>query len=85
MADPIMHQEDAYVVLEADQAEQFLTAQELQTKLEELLSSKDIEIPRELSKFSSLSEKAAYLRDNYYELDTGENQFLQWYVVRLEK
>ena len=85
MADPIMHQEDGYVVLEADQSEQFLTPQQLQTKLEDLLASDDVEIPRELNKFDSLAEKASYLRDNYYELDIGENKFLQWYVVRLEK
>lgn len=85
MADPIMHQEDGYVVLEADRPEQFMTAAELQLKLEKLLSSSDIEIPRELTKFDSMSEKASYLRDNYFELDIGENKFLQWYVVRLEK
>lgn len=85
MADPIMYQEDAYIVLEADQPEQFMSAIELQAKLENLLSSSPIEIPRELTKFSSVSEQANYLRENYFELDVGDNKFLQWYVVRLEK
>ena len=85
MADPIMYQEDGYVVLEADRPEQFMTAQELQTKLERLLASSEVEIPRELAKFDSVTEQASYLRDNYFELDIGENKFLQWYVVRLEK
>ncbi len=85
MADPIMYQEDAYIVLEADQPEQFMSAIELQTKLENLLSTDTIEIPRELTKLSSLSEQANYLRENYFELDVGDNKFLQWYVVRLEK
>lgn len=85
MADPIMYQEDAYVVLEADREEQFMTAEELQQKLEKLLASSQIEIPRELTKFDSISDRASYLRDNYFELDIGENKFLQWYVVRLEK
>lgn len=85
MADPIMHQEDGYVVLESDQSEQFLSGEQLQLKLEKLLTSNDVEIPRELNKFDSLAEKASYLRDNYFELDIGENKFLQWYVVRLEK
>lgn len=84
MADPIMYQEDGYIVLEADLPEQFMTAQELQLKLEQLLASSS-EIPRELNKFTSLSEQANYLRNNYFELDIGENKFLQWYVVRLEK
>jgi len=85
MVDPIMYQEDAYIVLEADQPEQFMSVIELQIKLENLLSSSNIEIPRELTKFSSLSEQANYLRENYFELDVGDNKFLQWYVVRLEK
>ena len=85
MPDPIMYQEDGYIVLEADTPEQFMTKIELQTKLENLLTSSEIEIPRELTKFDSIAEKASYLRDNYFELDIGENKFLQWYVVRLEK
>ncbi len=85
MVDPIMYQEDAYIVLEADQPEQFMSDVELQTKLENLLSTSTIEIPRELTKFSSLAEQASYLRENYFELDVGDNKFLQWYVVRLEK
>ena len=85
MADPIMYQEDAYVVLEADREEQFMTAEELQQKLEKLLASSRVEVPRELTKFDSISDRASYLRDNYFELDIGENKFLQWYVVRLEK
>ena len=85
MADPIMYQEDAYVVLEADREEQFMSAEELQQKLEQLLASSEVEIPRELTKFDSISDRASYLRDNYFELDIGENKFLQWYVVRLNK
>lgn len=85
MADPIMYQEDGYIVLEADRPEQFMTAEELQQKLEKLLASSEIDIPRELTKFDSISDRASYLRENYFELDIGENKFLQWYVVRLEK
>ena len=85
MADPIMYQEDGYIVLEADRPEQFMSVEELQHKLEQLLASSEIEIPRELTKFDSISDRASYLRDNYFELDIGENKFLQWYVVRLEK
>jgi hypothetical protein len=85
MPDSIMYQEEGYIVLEADREEQFMTAEELQIKLGQLLSSNEIEIPRELTKFTSITEQASYLRDNYFELDIGENKFLQWYVVRLEK
>ena len=85
MSDSIMYQEDGYVVLEADQPEQFMSSEELQAKLEKLLASDEVEIPRELTKFETVSEQAESLRSNYYELDIGENKFLQWYVVRREK
>lgn len=85
MSNSIMYQEDGYVVLEADRPEQFMTPEELQAKLEQLFTSGGIEIPRELTKFDSISEQVEHLRNNYYELDIGDNKFLQWYVVRLEK
>lgn len=85
MPDPIMYEEDGYIVLEADCEEQFMTAEELQIKLEKILSLGEIDIPRELNKFASVNEQANYLKNNYFELDIGENKFLQWYVVRLEK
>lgn len=85
MPDSIMYQEDGFVVLETDQAEQFLTPDELLNKLLAILESDPHHLPRELEKFPSLVEKAKHLRDNYCELDVGEGQYLQWYVVRLEK
>ena len=85
MADSIMYQEDGYVVLEADNPEQFMTPEELQKKLKNVLLSGQVAIPRELTKFESIEEKAKHLMENYFELDVGEDKFLQWYVVRLEK
>ncbi len=85
MADSIMYQEDGYVVLEADNPEEFMTPEELQDKLKNILGSGKVTIPRELTKFASMEEKAKYLMENYFELDVGEDNFLQWYVVRLEK
>jgi hypothetical protein len=85
MPDSIMYNEDAFVVLESDRSEVFMTAQELKDKLQQLLRSKSIEIPRELSKFDSVEQQAQHLIDSYFELDIGEGKYLQWYVVRLEK
>ena len=85
MPDPIMYQEDAYVVLESDKEEEFMSAEELKTKLQTLLQSKEVDIPRELDRFDSTEEQAQHLLDNYFELDIGEGKYLQWYVVRLEK
>jgi hypothetical protein len=85
MSSSLMYQEEMFVVLEADQEEQFLTPEELFDKLKIVLQNYPEELPRELQKFSNLEEKATYLRDNFCELDIGKNGYLQWYVVRLEK
>ncbi len=85
MPDPRLYESDTFVLLEPDQAEQFLTRTELLTKLEEILSQRQDDLPRDLQRFSSLSEQAEYLLDTSCELDMGPGAFLQWYVVRLEK
>lgn len=85
MPDPIMYQEDGYVVLESDQPEQFMNAAELKTKLANLLQQEDVIIPREVEQLESPELQAQHLLDNYFELDISADQYLQWYVVRLEK
>ncbi len=85
MADSIMYQEDGYVVLEADNPEQFMTPEELQSKLQNILRSGQVTIPREVTKFEAIEDQAKHLMENYFELDVGEDNFLQWYVVRWEK
>jgi Protein CHLORORESPIRATORY REDUCTION 7 len=85
MPDPIMYQEDGYVVLESDQPEQFMTVEELKAKLTNLLLLEEVIIPRELEQFNTVESQAQHLLDNYFELDIGVDKYLQWYVVRLEK
>lgn len=85
MPDPIMYQEDGYVVLESDQPEQFMNSSELKTKLAHLLQQPEVIIPRELEQFESPELQAQHLLDNYFELDISADHYLQWYVVRLEK
>ena len=85
MPDSMMYQEDAFVLLESDQPEQFLTQEELLEKLKQVLSTLETALPKELEKFSSLTEQAEYLKNNFCELDTGPGRYLQWYAVRLEK
>ena len=85
MPDSIMFQEDAFVVLETNQPEQFLTPAELLEKLKALLATRQDELPRDLQRFTSVEEQAQYLMATSCELDVGSGQYLQWYVVRLEK
>ncbi|MCA1993822.1 MAG: chlororespiratory reduction protein 7 [Coleofasciculus sp. S288] len=85
MRDSIMFQEDAYVVLEPNQPEQLLTPDELVEKLKAILSQRQDDLPRDLQKFTSVEEQAKYLMETSCELDVGPGNYLQWYVVRLEK
>ncbi|NET55831.1 MAG: chlororespiratory reduction protein 7 [Symploca sp. SIO2E6] len=85
MPDQIMFQEDAYVVLETNQPEVFLTAAELLEKLKVILAAQQEDLPRELQHLTSVEEQAQYLMENSCELDTEPGEYLQWYVVRLEK
>lgn len=85
MPDSIMFQEDAFVVLETNQPEQILTPEELLTKLKAILATRQDDLPRDLQKFADLEAQAKYLMDTSCELDMEPGEYLQWYVVRLEK
>jgi len=85
MPDSIMFQEDAFVVLESNQPEQFMTPTQLLEKLKVILATRQDDLPRDLQKFTSVEEQAQYLLDTSCELDVGPGDYLQWYVVRLEK
>ncbi len=86
MPDPLMYQQDDFVVLETNQPEQFLTASELLEKLKKVLQQLNFQdLPRDLRSFDSVEAQAKYLLDTSCELDVGVGQYLQWYAVRLEK
>ena len=85
MPDPLMYQQDAFVVLEPNKPEEFLTAVELLEKLQKILTQRQDNLPRELQKFASVEAQAQHLLDTSCELDVGPGQYLQWYAVRLEK
>lgn len=85
MPDSIMFSEDAYVLLEPNQPEQFLTPVELLERLKAVLATRQDDLPRDLQKFSDLEVQAKYLMETSCELDVEPGQYLQWYVVRLEK
>ncbi|MBA3921289.1 MAG: chlororespiratory reduction protein 7 [Nostocaceae cyanobacterium] len=86
MPNPLMYQQDNFVVLETNQSEQILTAPELLSKLKTVLEQiKAADLPRDVQKFTSIEAQAQYLLDSSCELDLGPGQYLQWYAVRLEK
>ena len=85
MPDSLMYQEDHFVVLETNQPEQILTAEELAQKLRSLLATHQDELPRELQQFTSVEQQVTYLINTTCEFDLAPGQYLQWYAVRLEK
>lgn len=85
MPDPMMFKQDAFVVLETNQPEQFLTPAALLEKLKSILATRQDDLPRDLQKFTDLEAQAQYLLDTSCELDVGPGEYLQWYAVRLEK
>ena len=85
MPDAIMFQEDAYMVLEPDQEEQFMTPEELLLKLENILENCQADLPRDLQRFPTVPEQAKYLMNTSCEFDVAPGHYLQWYIVRLEK
>ena len=85
MVDPIMYQEDGFVILETDQPEKFLTKEELLAKLIDILQHKQDDLPRDLQKFNSIEAQAKYLMETSCEFDIAPGEYLEWYVVRLDK
>ena len=85
MVDPIMYQEDGFVILEPDQPEKFLTKEELLAKLIGILQHKQDDLPRDLQKFNSIEAQAKYLMETSCEFDIAPGEYLEWYVVRLDK
>ena len=85
MVDPIMYQEDGFVILEPDQPEKFLTKEELLAKLIDILQHKQDDLPRDLQKFNSIEAQAKHLMETSCELDIAPGEYLEWYVVRFDK
>lgn len=85
MSSSLMYNNDAFVVLQPNQPEQFLSAEELLEKLKAILATRQDRLPRDLERFTSIADQAQHLLDTACDLDLGPGQFLQWYAVRLEK
>lgn len=85
MVDPRLYESDTFVLLEPNQPEQFVTAEELLPKLEAAITARQGDLPRDLLRFNTVQEQAKYLLESYCDFDLAPGQFMQWYAVRLEK
>ncbi|MGB2926195.1 MAG: chlororespiratory reduction protein 7 [Limnothrix sp.] len=83
MPDPIMYQEDGYVVLRHDHPEKLMEPQEIRDFFHKLFATQPDLLPSELANLPQPAQFNKLLED-YCELEI-EGGFLQWYAVRFEK
>jgi Protein CHLORORESPIRATORY REDUCTION 7 len=85
MSDSLMFNNDAYVVLETNRPEEILSPVEMFAKLKEIVIKFAEDLPIDLQQIDSVDNRVQYLLDTSCELDLAPGEYLQWYVVRLEK
>ena len=85
MSDALMFNNDAYVVLETDRPEELLTPAEMFEKLKQVVIKFAEDLPIDVQQISGVDARVQYLLDTSCELDLAPGEYLQWYVVRLEK
>lgn len=81
----LMYEEEHFVVLVPGEAEEILTAAELQQRLETILSDRQADLPHDLAKFSTLTEQIQYLLNTACGFDLEPGKTMQWFAIRLEK
>jgi Protein CHLORORESPIRATORY REDUCTION 7 len=85
MQNSLMFNNDAYVVLETDKPEELLTPAEMFAKLKDIVIKFADDLPIDVQQVSGVDRQVQYLLNTSCELDLGPGEYLQWYVVRLEK
>ena len=85
MSDSLMFNNDAYVVLETDRPEELFTPAEMFAKLKQIVIEFADDLPIDVQQISGVDARVQYLLDTSCELDLAPGEYLQWYVVRLEK
>lgn len=85
MVDALLYHEDAYVLLEPNCPERFLTPAEMLTYLEALIDRYPDSLPAGTRDRGDRTAQAQHLLDTACELETEPGLAVQWYVVRLEK
>ncbi|MCS7030058.1 MAG: chlororespiratory reduction protein 7 [Gloeomargarita sp. SKYG116] len=84
MADPLLYEGEHYVVLTPTAPEELCTEAELRERLQRVLDQMP-ELTPELAVYPTVAERVQYLLDRACRLEWGEGEFMEWYLVRLEK
>ncbi len=82
MSNPLIRDDENFVVMEPSKEEQFLTAEETLTWLENWLDQME-ELPEDIRNIPSKKESAQRLLDTACDLEIKPGFKLQWFAVRL--
>lgn len=85
MANALLYREDAYVLLEPNQPERFVTPEEMLAYLEALIDRYPENLPMGTAERGDRKAQAQDLLNTACEFETEPGLVVQWYVVRLEK
>ncbi|ABB57996.1 chlororespiratory reduction protein 7 [Synechococcus elongatus] len=85
MVKALLYQEDAYVLLEPNCPERFVTPAEMLAYLEELIDRYPDNVPVGTADRGDRRAQAQDLLNTACEFETEPGLVVQWYVVRLEK
>lgn len=85
MAHALMYQEDHYVLLQPGQPETFLTTEELLDYLVTLIQNYPDCLTPDIRQKPTPRQQAQSLLDQGCSLELGDDRWVQWYAVRLEK
>jgi len=83
MSDPLIREQDHFVVLEPGRAEQLLSAADTQLWLETVLGRLEV-LPADLAELADGPARARRLLETACELELEPGVTVQWFAIRLE-
>jgi len=81
----LMYNEDHFVLLMPGKEEEILTAEELHQHIQDILSDRQDDLPRDLAKLATIEEQTKYLINTACDFELQPGQAMQWFAIRLEK
>jgi len=83
MSDPLIREQEHYVVLEPGRGEQMLSAADTQAWLEAVLARLEA-LPADLAELADGPARARRLLETACELELEPGMTVQWFAIRLE-
>ena len=83
MSDPLIRENDFYVILEPGKEENILNSPDTLSWLESWLNKIEF-LPKDLEAIPSKKEAAEYLLDTACALEVSKGTTIQWFAIRLD-